>query len=133
MKYGATSLAEVINLLQRTDTVYCDLALFRNTESDRDWTAYRLFIDIAQGGKEPRIFNYGKVAFTCGPTEGAAVVQWLTDGRQGTMNGHHFVIPAIRDQVDWSRASSHQRNTGYQRLTGYHSSLPHSVYRVSFE
>jgi schlafen family protein len=133
MKYGITSLAEVINLLQQTDTVYCDLALFRNTESDRDWTAYRLFIDVAQGGKEPRSFNYGKVAFTRGSIDAAAVVKWLTVNQQGTLNGHHFVIPAVIDKVNWSRSSSHRRNTGYQRLTSYHSELPHSVYRISFK
>ncbi len=132
MKYGATSLTEVIDLLQRTDTVYCDLALFRNTESDRHWTAYRLFIDIAQEDKEPRSFNYGKVAFTRGSTDGAAVARWLTVDQHGNLNNHHFVIPTVKDQVDWSRSSSHRRNTGYQRLTSYHSALPHSVYRVSF-
>ncbi len=129
MKYGATSLTEVIDLLQRTDTVYCDLALFRNTESDRHWTAYRLFIDIAQEDKEPRSFNYGKVAFTRGSTDGAAVARWLTVDQHGNLNNHHFVIPTVKDQVDWSRSSSHRRNTGYQRLIpDYHTALTYLMH-----
>lgn len=135
MKHGTASLAEVLELLRRTDKVYCDLALFRNAESDPSWMVFRLFVDVVQGegARAHRNFSYGQAAFISGSADGATVAQWLGGNQKGEIDSHQFIIAKVRDQVDWSRSSSHLRNAGYQRLTHYHSPFPHSLYRLSFQ
>ena len=135
MKHGRTSLAHVIELLDQTEKVRCNLALFRNPELGTSWRVFRLFIDVApeETHRDQIDHDYGQIAFVSDTVNGKTLAQWLIARQNGVIRGYQFDLSVINDQVNWSRSSSHLRNAGLQRVPGYYSPLPYSIYRLSFQ
>lgn len=135
MKHGNILLENFTSIFEKAETIHCRLALYKNIEGGPEWRAFRIFLDLSpeETTYESSNYNYGKVVFACGNIEPIEVVRWFQENQVAKFCGYEFKIDDLRDQVEWSRYSSHRRSIGFNRVPAYNSSFPFTIYSLKFK